>query len=142
VTEIDCGTDKSGKHTLAIGEDVTPFRILIDGKPFGPPMGSMGRARCVADWVAGLDDVGALLGESKAKLPEKDHVVSWKDRLVIDPEVSETTPIVRGTWVTVGCVVALLEDGWSWGDILARRPELTEDDIRACLAYTMESPDA
>jgi uncharacterized protein (DUF433 family) len=28
-------------------------------------------------------------------------------------------------------------DGWTWADILRAHPELTEEDVRACLAYTI-----
>lgn len=63
----------------------------------------------------------------------------WRDRLTFDPEVSDTSPIIKGTWVTAGQVVALIVDGWSWADILRAHPELSEDDIRACLSYTVEA---
>src|SRR5262249_22224478 len=61
----------------------------------------------------------------------------WRHRLTLDPNVSETSPVVQGTWVPAGQVVSLIVDGWTWSDILRTHPELTEDDIRACLAYTV-----
>ena len=45
--------------------------------------------------------------------------------------------MIKGTWVTVSQVVSLIVDGWTWSDILRAHPELTEDDIRTCLAYTV-----
>lgn len=63
---------------------------------------------------------------------------SWEDRLVVDPSVSQTSPVVRGTWVTARQVVTLIVDGWSWADVLRAHPELTEADVRACLSYTVE----
>lgn len=65
----------------------------------------------------------------------------WTGRLVFDLDVSSTTPVVRGTWITVRQVVSLIVDGWSWSDVLRAHPELTEDDVRACLAYTVEQDD-
>lgn len=62
----------------------------------------------------------------------------WRDRLVFDPAISTTWPVVKGTWVTAGQVVSLVLDGWSWGRILRSYPELTEDDLRACLSYRAE----
>jgi uncharacterized protein (DUF433 family) len=62
----------------------------------------------------------------------------WQDRLVFDYSVSETSPVVKGTWVTVGHVVSLIVDGWSWADVLRAHPELTEDDVRTCLAYSVD----
>jgi uncharacterized protein (DUF433 family) len=61
----------------------------------------------------------------------------WRDRLTFDASVSDTSPVVKGTWVTAGHVVSLIVDGWTWSDILRTHPELTEDDVRACLAYTV-----
>ena len=62
---------------------------------------------------------------------------NWQGRLIFDFNVSEASPVVKGTWVTVGHVVSLIVDGWTWGDILRTHPELTEEDIRVCLAYTV-----
>ena len=67
--------------------------------------------------------------------------VRWQDRLVFDFNVSETSPVVKGTWVTVGHVVSLIVDGWTWPDVLRAHPELTEDDVRTCLAYTVAQDD-
>ncbi|MGE3821289.1 MAG: DUF433 domain-containing protein [Isosphaeraceae bacterium] len=62
----------------------------------------------------------------------------WEDRLTVDPNVSQVSPVVRGTWVTAEQVVSLIVDGWTWSDVLRTHPELTEDDIRACLSYTVD----
>lgn len=74
----------------------------------------------------------------------EDEVSSWQDHLVFDYDVSDVSPVVKGTWVTVGHVVSLIVDGWAWSDILRSHPELTEDDIRTCVAYAMaeENSDA
>ena len=61
----------------------------------------------------------------------------WGGRLGFDRNVSEDSPVVKGTWVTVSQIVSLIVDGWSWTDILRAHPELTEEDIRTCLAYTL-----
>lgn len=62
----------------------------------------------------------------------------WKDRLVFDFEVSDFSPVVKGTWVTVSHVVSLIVDGHSWADILRSHPELTQDDVHACMAYALD----
>ena len=62
----------------------------------------------------------------------------WQDQLIFDPNVSETSPVVKGTWVTVSHVVSLVVDGWTWSEILRTHPEITEDDVRTCLAYSVE----
>ena len=63
----------------------------------------------------------------------------WRDRLLFDPWVSEDSPVVRGTWITAAQVVSLIVEGWSWRDVLRAHPELTEDDVRSCLSYAVES---
>ncbi len=62
---------------------------------------------------------------------------AWRDRLVYDFDVSDISPVVKGTWITVGHVVSLIVDGSTWADILRSHPELTEDDIRICMAYAV-----
>jgi len=57
---------------------------------------------------------------------------------VIDPEVRFGKPCVRGTRITVGDVLSYLASGMGEGEILADFPQLTSDDIRACLAYAAE----
>ncbi len=64
--------------------------------------------------------------------------IRWEDRLAFDENISDNSPVVKGTWVTVNHVVSLIIDGWNWSDVLRTHPELIEDDIRACLAYTVE----
>jgi uncharacterized protein (DUF433 family) len=64
--------------------------------------------------------------------------MSSLDRISIDPEVRFGKPCVRGTRITVGDVLGYLAAGSSEDQILADFPQLTRDDIRACLAYAAE----
>jgi hypothetical protein len=80
-------------------------------------------------------DVASPTGDTSS--PADEGPENWRGRLIFDFNVSETSPVVKGTWVTVGHVVSLIVDGWTWGDILRTHPELTEEDIRVCLAYTI-----
>ena len=45
---------------------------------------------------------------------------------------------MRGTRITVGDILSYLASGMSEEQILADFPQLTSDDIRACLAYAAE----
>jgi uncharacterized protein (DUF433 family) len=45
---------------------------------------------------------------------------------------------VRGTRITVSDVLEYLAGGMSEDEILADFPELTRDDIRACLAFAAQ----
>lgn len=69
-------------------------------------------------------------------------VSGWRGRLEFDHDVSDTSPVVKGTWVTVSHIVSLMVDGWSWTEVLRSHPELCEDDIRACLTYSLEEDGA
>ena len=60
------------------------------------------------------------------------------DRIVVDPKTLTGKPVVRGTRISVELVVELLATGWNHEQILASYPHLSEEDIRACLAYASE----
>ncbi len=54
------------------------------------------------------------------------------------PKVLTGKAVVRGTRISVELVMDLMAAGWSHAQILASYPHLSEDDIRACLAYASE----
>ena len=60
------------------------------------------------------------------------------ERIDIDPAVRFGKPCVRGTRISVGDVLEYLAGGMSEDEILVDFPQLTRDDIRACLAYAAE----
>jgi uncharacterized protein (DUF433 family) len=64
--------------------------------------------------------------------------MDYQDRIAIDPAVRFGKPCVRGTRITVGDVLSYLASGMSEQEILADFPQLTADDIRACLSYAAE----
>jgi len=59
-------------------------------------------------------------------------------RIVVDPAVRFGKPCVRGTRIAVGDVLGYLAAGMSEEKIVADFPELTGDDVRACLTYAAE----
>lgn len=64
--------------------------------------------------------------------------MDYRSRIAIDHEIRFGKPCVRGTRITVGDVLSYLASGMSEADILADFPQLTRDDIRACLAFAAE----
>ena len=64
--------------------------------------------------------------------------MSLLDRIVIDPEVRFGKPSVRGTRISVGDVLSYLAGGTSQEHLLEQFPQLTAEDIRACLAFAAE----
>jgi len=59
-------------------------------------------------------------------------------RIAVDPAIRFGKPCVRGTRISVGDVLGYLAGGMSETQILADFPQLTHDDVRACLAYAAE----
>ena len=64
--------------------------------------------------------------------------MSLLDRISIEPTVRFGKPCVRGTRIAVGDVLGYLAGGMSEDRLLADFPQLTREDIRACLAYAAE----
>jgi uncharacterized protein (DUF433 family) len=62
----------------------------------------------------------------------------YRDRIVLDPEVRFGKPVVRGTRITVGDVLGYLAGGMTEDQLLAEFPQLTRDDVRACLAFAAD----
>jgi uncharacterized protein (DUF433 family) len=60
------------------------------------------------------------------------------NRIAVDPAIRFGKPCVRGTRISVGDVLGYLAGGMSETQILADFPQLTSDDVRACLAYAAE----
>ena len=60
------------------------------------------------------------------------------DRISIDSAVRFGKPCVRGTRVTVGEVLGHLAGGMSEAELLSSFPQLTHEDVLACLAYAAE----
>ena len=58
--------------------------------------------------------------------------------ITIDPTIRSGKPCIRGMRITVGDVLEYLAGGMSIPEILADFPYLTEEDIRACLAFAAD----
>jgi predicted nuclease of predicted toxin-antitoxin system/uncharacterized protein (DUF433 family) len=66
--------------------------------------------------------------------------MDWKNRITIDPEKRGGKPCIRGLRMTVYDVLEYLASGMSEEDILKDFPDLTREDIRACLEAGVDSP--
>jgi len=64
--------------------------------------------------------------------------MAWQDHIVINPEILVGKPVVKGTRIAVELIVDLLAAGWTYEQILNNYPGLTQESIRACLAYASE----
>jgi len=61
--------------------------------------------------------------------------LDWEDRVSIDPEVCHAKPCIKGTRIMVSIVLDYLKAGETFEQIMRQYPTLTEEDIRAALAY-------
>ncbi|MFZ5929736.1 MAG: DUF433 domain-containing protein [Pseudomonadota bacterium] len=58
--------------------------------------------------------------------------------ITIEPGKRGGRPCIRGMRIAVGDVLGWLASGMSHADIIADYPELTGNDIHACLAYAAD----
>ena len=64
--------------------------------------------------------------------------MNYQRIITIEPGKRGGRPCVRGLRISVADVLGWLAAGMSNKDILADYPDLTEEDIRACLAYAAD----
>ena len=64
--------------------------------------------------------------------------MSYQDRITIDPAKRGGKPCIRGLRITVYDVLEYLASGMSEADILKDFPDLTREDIRACLEFAAD----
>ncbi len=62
----------------------------------------------------------------------------YSDIITIEPGKRGGKPCIRGLRITVYDVLEYLASGMSHADVLKELPFLTEEDIRACLAYAAD----
>ena len=60
------------------------------------------------------------------------------NRVTVDPMQMGGIPCIRGLRITVQDVLEYLASGMSEDEVLADFPELTREDIRACLAFAAD----
>ncbi|PYP82298.1 MAG: hypothetical protein DMF61_26850 [Blastocatellia bacterium AA13] len=58
--------------------------------------------------------------------------------ITIEPDKRSGKPCIRGTRMSVTDVLEYLAGGMSQEELLAEFPDLTSDDIRACLAFAAD----
>ena len=63
---------------------------------------------------------------------------AFNDIIRINPEKRFGKPCVRETRITVYDVLGWLSAGMTYNDILSDFPELTQQDILACLAFAAQ----
>lgn len=59
-------------------------------------------------------------------------------RISIDPNVCFGKPCIKGTRIWISLILDFLANGMTIEEILEEYPQLTEEDIRAAIAYGAE----
>jgi uncharacterized protein (DUF433 family) len=64
--------------------------------------------------------------------------VGYQDLITIEPGKRGGKPCVRGLRITVYYVLEYLASGMSEDEVLRDFPDLTREDLRACLAFAAD----
>jgi uncharacterized protein (DUF433 family) len=62
----------------------------------------------------------------------------YQERIVADPRILAGKPVVKGTRIGVDLVLEELSHNPDINELLAAHPDLTRDDVQACLAYAKD----
>ncbi len=65
--------------------------------------------------------------------------MDYRDYIIRDPRVCSGAPVIKGTRVLLRTVLASLAEGATIEDILADFPTLTEEGVRAAIAFAAAS---
>ena len=61
--------------------------------------------------------------------------MDYRKRIIRDPKICGGKPVIKGTRILLRTILASLAEGDSIEDILKDFPSLTEEDIRAVIAF-------
>jgi uncharacterized protein (DUF433 family) len=62
----------------------------------------------------------------------------WRNRISIKPDVCFGKPCIKGTRIWVSLILDFLAGGTSTEEILEEYPQLSREDVQACIAYGAE----
>jgi uncharacterized protein (DUF433 family) len=65
--------------------------------------------------------------------------MDYQQYILRDPQICGGEPVVKGTRVTIRTILASLAEGATIEEILKDFPTLTEDDVRAVIAFAAAS---
>ena len=65
--------------------------------------------------------------------------MTYQERIVRDPQICGGQPVIKGTRVLVRVVLGYLAHGETTATILSEFPSLTEQDVRAVIAFAAAS---
>lgn len=68
----------------------------------------------------------------------KNSTVDWRERITFEPGKRSGQPCIRHMRITVNDVLEYLAGGTTEAETLADFPELSREDILACLAFAAD----
>ncbi|HEX8671395.1 MAG TPA: DUF433 domain-containing protein [Longimicrobium sp.] len=66
--------------------------------------------------------------------------MNWREYIHSDPAVLAGKPVVRGTRLAVNFLIRLLASGWTREQVLYRYPQLSDEALRAIVAFAEDAP--
>ena len=138
------GQSKRGEVSLCAGQPVRPAgdrgkqEANWEEKASAAPFEMMVGAR---DVVAG--DCTPKRATASFQLPADGFsprvaVMGYSDIITMEPGKRSGKPCIRGLRITVYDVLEYLASGMTHAEVLQEFPDLTERDIRACLAFAAD----
>ena len=61
--------------------------------------------------------------------------MNWQDRVTADPNICSGKPCIKGTRIPVHIILDLLAAGEDHAGVRKAYPDITDEDIRACIGY-------
>ena len=61
--------------------------------------------------------------------------MGWQDQITVNPAVRSGKPCIKGTRIAVYDVLEYLAGGMTEEQVLGDFPDLTQESVRACLAF-------
>lgn len=62
-------------------------------------------------------------------------MIELDERIIIDPDICNGKPVIRGKRISVQTILEFLSNGDSIEQILENYPTLTREDVYACLKF-------
>lgn len=99
-------------------------------------MGSSSRISKIHIGFVGVRTPGCHLDNTRKRLYTS--LMNYRDYITIDPNKRGGKPCVRGLRITVYEVLDYLASDMSESEILEDFPDLTKEDLKACIAFAAE----
>jgi len=77
--------------------------------------------------------------QTRVRSARQRRLMDYRRRIVRHPKLCGGEPVLKGTRVTLRTVLASLAEGATVQEVLEDFPTLTEDDVRAAIAFAAAS---